>query len=308
MMILLSKAIEGYLIHAEARSLSKNTIRDYVATFDRFVKFKGNVMVDEVSKRDVEEFLGSLTVSKKTKLNVHVGLSSLWTWLLEEKLVDGHLIREVKRPKPEKPAVSPFAEQDVKLLLASLERSKSYTRAKQAAPCNHATPNALRNKTIIFALLDTGVRVSELCGFKIKDLDIRNRELEVVNGKGGKSRFVYVSAKTAKLLWRYLATRPNTGEHDPLFVVAEGMAITVRGLEIMLSRLGKKAGVKDCYPHRFRHTFAINYLRNGGDPFTLQQLLGHSDMTMVLRYLALAREDVKARHLTASPVANWNID
>lgn len=307
-MILLSQAIEGYLIHAEARSLSAYTIRDYTNSFERFLAFAGDIEVGQISRRTVEEFLQSLQVGKKTKLNYHIGLSALWTWMVEEELVESHLIRSVKRPDPETPAISPFTEQDVKLLLASLERSRSYTRPGQAGPSSHSTPNALRNKVIIFLLLDTGLRASELIGLKIKDVDLRNREIEVIGGKGGKDRFVYISAKTAKLLWRYLATRRDTGKHDPLLTARIGLAISVRGLELMLSRLGKKAGVKDCYPHRFRHTFAISYLRNGGDIVTLQRLLGHSDPAMTFRYLAIAEADMRRRHQSASPVANWSID
>lgn len=116
-----------------------------------------------------------------------------------------------------------------------------------------------------------------------------------------------MSAKTAKLVWRYLTKRRNSQEHDPLLATTDDLPLRPRGLQLMLQRLGKKAKVKDVYPHRFRHTFAINYLRNGGDAFTLQKLLGHSDMTMVRRYLELAREDVAARHYSASPVANWGI-
>ena len=72
-------------------------------------------------------------------------------------------------------------------------------------------------------------------------------------------------------------------------------------------RLGRRAGVRKCHPHRFRHTFAVNYLVNGGDPFTLQRILGHSSMEMVNRYLALARDDIAAVHKKASPVKHWKL-
>jgi site-specific recombinase XerD len=75
----------------------------------------------------------------------------------------------------------------------------------------------------------------------------------------------------------------------------------------MLQNLGERAGVDDVHPHRFRHTFAIEYLRNAGDPWTLQRLLGHSTMAMVSRYLNLAQQDLKDAHARSSAVANWRL-
>ena len=71
--------------------------------------------------------------------------------------------------------------------------------------------------------------------------------------------------------------------------------------------IGRRAGVKGVTVHRFRHIFAINYLRNGGDPYTLQMMLGHASMEMVKNYLALAQADLDVMHRVASPVDNWRL-
>ncbi len=311
--ITLAQAYEGYFIHAEARSLSLNTIKDYGNAFRRFLDFMGDVPVAGIEKQDIERFMGSLDgLKKKTKLNYHTGLSALWTWMVNDDLVAVHVVRQVMRPKPEIKAIVPFSEQDIRLMLASLSRSRNYVRPGQVEPCSHRVPNVARNRAIILVLLDTGIRVTELCKMKKIDADLRNKRLNIF-GKGAKGRMTPISGQTAKAIWRYLATRRDAIDHellnnDPLFASSKtGAHLGRNSVRMLLQRVGRRAGVEDVYPHRFRHTFAIMYLRNQGDPFTLQQILGHSDMTMVRRYLELAKEDIERAHRSASPVANWNV-
>jgi len=79
-------------------------------------------------------------------------------------------------------------------------------------------------------------------------------------------------------------------------------------LRRLLNRMGERAGLaKSVYPHRFRHTFSVNFLRNGGNVFELQQLLGHTSLEMIKRYAKIAQSDVEAAHRRASPVDNWRL-
>lgn len=80
-----------------------------------------------------------------------------------------------------------------------------------------------------------------------------------------------------------------------------------KALRLVLKRAGERSGVRGVYPHRFRHTFATEYLRNGGNIYTLQSILGHSSLDMVRRYLAIVQADLDAQHRSASPVKNWRL-
>lgn len=301
-----SKAVAGYLLAAEARHLSKNTLRDYSTTFRRFFDFLGeDVPFVQISHKQVEAFLRSLDVSKKTVLNYHIGLSALWTWAVAEGLVPANIVHRVERARPEKRAVVPFTEEDIRRLLGVIGKSKAYVRPGKRET-SHTIPNEERNRAIILLLLDTGIRSSELCGMRVNDADLKNRRVKVM-GKGSKERWAPFCARTGQAIWKYLATRKEGRVNEYLFLTTECGPMDPDRMLKLLYGIGRRAGVEDVHPHRFRHTFAINFLRNGGDPWSLQLMLGHSTMEMVKSYLALAQADLDESHRMASPVDNWRL-
>ncbi|MEA3442209.1 MAG: tyrosine-type recombinase/integrase, partial [Chloroflexota bacterium] len=117
-----------------------------------------------------------------------------------------------------------------------------------------------------------------------------------------------IGKQVQRLLWRYINRyRPEPiANSDFLFLTREGRPLTKDRVEKIIAHYGKKAGLQGvrCSPHTLRHTAAITFLRNGGDVFSLQRMLGHSSLEMTRRYCEIADIDVKKAHITASPVDN----
>ena len=158
-----------------------------------------------------------------------------------------------------------------------------------------------RNKAIILVLLDSGVRLSELIGIKLEDINTSNGNIRVM-GKGSKERIVRIGKVAQKNLWRYLMHRPDNGCQD-LWLSEEKRPLGCGGVQCLVRRLKERAGIKGSGSvHRFRHTFALNFLRVDKNVFNLQYLLGHSELEMVRRYTAtLGMEDALKAHEKASP-------
>lgn len=302
----LAQAVQGYQLAAGARHLSEHTLEDYDHTHRRFILFAGaNTPVQEIDRHCIENYLSSFhNVSNKTLLNYHIALSALWTWMLKEGIARAHVVREVQAPKPEKREIVPFTLAEVKALLAAVGRVRPYTRPGQRVQ-DRAALQADRNRAMILMLLDTGLRASELCGLRLYQVDNRNCRVQVL-GKGAVERSVPFSPRTAQALWRYLTLRGNEIPRDePVFVTSRGRAVDRNQLGNMLEILGRRAGVQGVHPHRFRHTFATEFLKNGGGAYELQRLLGHSTLEMVRHYLSLAQLDLDKAHRRASPVEQW---
>jgi len=164
---------------------------------------------------------------------------------------------------------------------------------------------------IILTLLDTGLRVNELINLKIDNVWLEEGIIKVL-GKGNKERLVPVGKQIRRLLWRYIThyrpepARPNL---DNLFLTRDGRSLTKNRVDSMMKHYGERArlsGIR-CSPHTLRHTFAVTYLRNGGDVFSLQRILGHSSLEMTRRYCELADVDIEKAHALASPVDNLKL-
>jgi integrase/recombinase XerD len=214
---------------------------------------------------------------------------------------------EIPAPKYQKTEIHPLTREQVENLLKACEITRE-AKTHERRTFTHTRASSHRDRAIIKVLLDTGLRASELCQLRIGDYDPATGDIRVRYGKGGKSRMAYLEKSARRDVWRYLATRDDTDDLDaPLFLGKFNRPMTKDGLRILLTRLGKKAGVPRCHPHRFRHTFALEFLRSGGDVFTLQKLMGHSTLDMVRHYLHLAQVDVRNAHRRASPVDNWRL-
>jgi len=159
------------------------------------------------------------------------------------------------------------------------------------------TPAERRIHTLACLILDTGLRIDEVLSAERADVDLDNLLFKVSHGKGSKERVVPFSLPLRKLLFRYLKQhKPQHG--DLLFFAGVGQKINQRNALRAFKGLCKRlriTGVR-CSFHTLRHTFATAYLRNGGDPFRLQRVLGHTKLEMTRRYVNLQTEDLQAVH------------
>ncbi len=162
---------------------------------------------------------------------------------------------------------------------------------------------------MVLMLLDTGMILGELIGLKKNDVDLRNKTLKVF-GKGAKERRLPIGKRLLAALWKYQLYRPQpaTGSIDNFFLTRDGWPLTKNRVETVIKNLGRKAGLQGvrCSPHTFRHTFCIQFLRNGANLFSLQQMTGHSSLEVLRGYVALAESDLKIVHQRFSPADNLN--
>lgn len=304
----LSQVIEGYNLAAQARALSSHTIRDYNNTFNKFRQHLGSdPTFATLTKKQIRQFLAAQThLSNKTLLNYHTGLSALYTWAVTEGYTPEHLLHGIDRPRPEQRTIQPIPLEHIRAMLSVLGQSKTYTRPGKRAS-THATPCTNRNRAIILTLLDTGMRASELCGIKIHQVDLDQRKFKVF-GKGSKERLLPFSARTGQAIWKYLAVdRKDDHLGQALFATQRGTPLTRTHLRHILERIAARADLPNYTPHDFRHTFAVNYLRNYPNIYTLQEMLGHTTLEMVKRYLAISQSDLDDAHRHASPVEKWGL-
>jgi site-specific recombinase XerD len=300
--ITLSQAIAGYLINLSARHLSQNTVNDYTNTLNKLTKQIGSdTQVSDIGIDQINAFLAGFTdLSNKTLSNYHSTLSTFFDWMIINKIITENPVNFVQRAKPERRVIDPLPEQEIKSLLDAVYHSKSYARQGKKT-CKNLLHDSDRNVAIILFILDNGVRVSELCDLQIKDLDLKQLRAFIL-GKGSKERFVPFSPRTSQAIWRYHSSRGELYPDDFVFVTDHNRQLRRGYILKMLTRASLRAGISHVHPHRLRHTFSVNYLRAGGDIFTLQMILGHEHLEMVRHYSRLAQSDIKRAHRRASPV------
>lgn len=304
----LAQVVEGFFLVRRAR-LAATTQANYRQCLQRLQDHcGGQAPFALIAPADVRAFLDHLRESGLSERSVHDYLiicSSLWTFAAKEFGLP-HVVAGVERPRFRDPAVVPFTQKECADLIRAAEWTAAWS-TRTGKQTRSKRPSAKRDLAAILVLLDTGLRASELCGLTLEDYHQDEGRLLVRHGKGDKQRHVYLGDNARRSLWRYILERPRLRPQDPLFVTRSGKAMERSGLRHLLGRVGRNAGIADVYPHRFRHTFAIQFLRNGGNIFELQKILGHETLDTVKVYLQLAEVDIAAAQRTHSPADNWRL-
>jgi integrase/recombinase XerD len=323
--LLLSKAIVGFINYKSAEGLSQRTIESYECLLKKWLEYLGDRELSNISAQEIIAYISWLRneytphryggkthpLSPKTIRNVWVTLSSFYSWAAQELGV-AQIMRDVPAPRVKKNPVDPFTQEEVKRMLKACKYSRKVQPGNRKSFVMRL-PNTHRDQAIILMLLDTGLRAMELCKLQIGNVDLKTGRVDVKHGviggaKGGKGRIVYVGKVTRQALWRYQVEREEENDPEaPFFLAKNDQPLNPNSLRQVIKGIAERCGVKNAYPQRFRHTFAITYLRSGGDIFTLQALLGHSSLDMVRHYAQIAEVDLAQAHRKASPADNWRL-
>jgi integrase/recombinase XerC/integrase/recombinase XerD len=222
-------------------------------------------------------------------------MKSFASWLANEGYTTEHLLNNLKLPRVPRNLIEPLSS-------AEIDQLVKYQNPLTALGC--------RNNAILTLLLDTGVRISELCGLHFEDAHVEEGYLKVM-GKGSKERIVPLGGLARKMLWRYIIhfrPEPVTESDNHLFLTLDGKLLCPNAVKLLLTRWGKTAGVSRLHAHLCRHTFATNFLiHNCGDVFRLQQILGHTTLEMVRRYVHFASAQAIVNGRPSSPLDRMGI-
>lgn len=158
-----------------------------------------------------------------------------------------------------------------------------------------------RNKAILRALIDTGVRRGEFVKMNVGDLDIDTGSINVLWTKNHKRRSVFLAPEARKEVIRYLRILPDRKRTSPLWVTKEGTRLTYNGLREIIRRLSAKAGIQEPSPHDFRRAFALQCRRNGMGEIDLMRIMGESSTQVLSRYVDFDDEDLRKAHENSRP-------
>ena len=253
--------------------------RGYILFLRRRPRFQGHPFISQK---------GDLLSPRTVQCHVRV-LKAFSTWLYEEECTNVNRLKHLKLPKAAIRIMEPLTLQEIKRIVSSINR-KSYTGE--------------RNHAVLVTLLDSGLRASELASITLSNLNLKDGYIRIT-GKGDKERIVPIGKFVRMELMHYIEkVRPQDYGRDcnNLFLSQSGKPMTPNTVKMVFSKLARSSGVNRLHAHLCRHTFAVNYLLNGGDIFSLREILGHTTLEMVNHYLHFTSSQITAQHHKYSPM------
>ena len=287
--------VSAFLSTRKLRNLSPNTITFYSQHLNKFMEFMEShyhdVSVEQLDHNILREYVSGLKESHSAGgVNHHIKvLKILFKFMVEEGVITANPSKKISRIKTDQAVIPTFSNNQIRAMLEVTKHQMDFP--------------GIRNYVLITLLYDTGCRISELLELKVDDIQLDEKIL-TVKGKGGNRRVVPFGDRSLIGLVKYLSKRTTLfGKGGVLFLTRFGEPLTRRMTNKIIERIGEKAKVENVRlsAHTFRHTFAKNWLMNGGDIFSLQKILGHKTLDMVRNYVNITFKDIQSQHNKFSP-------
>lgn len=270
------RILKNYIASLRLEGKSELTIDQYYRIINNFLKLTGKP-VKKITTGDIRYYLAKYMserkVGKTTLGNQRRALSAFFSWLTVENYIDKNPMLRIKKIKADAKIKVPFSDVELEQIRAVAKNSKE--------------------KALIEFLLSTGCRVSEVARLHIQDINFAKNEC-IVYGKGSKERKVYISDKCMYYLDAYLRERKENS--TSLFTNRNHCGMTKANIEILIKKIGERAGIEKVHPHRFRRTFATNALNKGMSVQCVQKILGHQSLDTTMIYCSVDDANVKMEH------------
>jgi integrase/recombinase XerC len=295
----LAVQIDRYLAELVRGGNSSHTVDAYSADLREFLHYLSPPQTEPPAPSAIDlltlrEWLASLYSHQLSALTLRRKLAAvrgLFRYLLREGLVSVNVARLVRTPKAPQKLPEVMSADQVNALIDGVPADKL------------ERPHPVRDRAIFELLYGCGVRVSELAGLNLHDLDRSERWLRV-RGKGRKERQVPMPGKAAEALERYLGERPVVRDEPAVFLNHRNGRLTDRGIRGIVKLYATfVSGDPSIHPHSFRHAYATHLLADGADLRAIQELLGHARLSTTQKYTQVALTDLVAVYDKAHPKA-----
>lgn len=304
----LAEVVRSYYDDCRVQGYKESTITGYQRTLRCFLRWanqEGITALPQFTGEAVKRYIAYVQrrdkwadhtfilarqeqVSATTVRNYVRDLKAFASWLEREEYTTENMLARVRKPKADEVPIEPFSQEELDTIFGAFDLSDALD---------------LRDYVLLHTLWDTGMRVGELAALTLDDMDLKACAIRIDHAKWGKWRDIGFGKQTQKYLARYVSVcqpEPAIEGDRHFFLSVDGYRLKVTAIEHMCHRVSKRVGLR-VHPHRFRHTFAVGMLRNGTDIRTLQQLMGHAGVQILLRYLNLANEEAIETHRVNSP-------
>lgn len=301
----LEKQLESYYEDCKFRKrLNEKTIKAYTIDLNQYLEF---ITTTEINQKIINEYIHYLNkkyLKYKTIKRKIASVKAFYSYLEYEEIIDYSPFNKIKT-KIKEPKLLPktiqkdYIDKIIHLLLKDLKNSKTEFQKKIS----------LRNITLISVMFSTGIRVSELCNIKLKDIDLLEKKLKIF-GKGSKERILYLrNSNVVQLCQMYLTYNNTCKKNEYFFLNKFNKKLSEQTVRILLKKIESELELSThITPHMFRHTFATTLLEKGVDIRYIQNILGHSSISTTQIYTYVTYSKQKEILTNKNPINDYQLN